>query len=284
MLIFWPENAEDKESRHRPKSKKETKMCNYCATTHVMDKSKCPAYGTKCKACGGKNHWEQACKSKHKPRVKGVEPDEDYDSESDTSTEYINTVQPIGPTQARPNDDTENEIVHNVKLTEPRTRRNKADIFAQMLIKPSDKVINFQIDSGAKVNTIPAKLIPDNQKGFIEDKPFTLRMWNGATCKALGTIRLKIQNPKNSKKYSVLFTVVDADFTPLLGSTASQHMGLITVNVENFKIASVDMPRPNDSKVNMLKPEEQFTQVFDNTLGCLPGEVHTGRTYNTSTA
>ena len=239
-----------------------------------MDKSKCPAYGTKCKACGGKNHWEQACKSKHKPRVKGVEPDEDYDSESDTSTEYINTVQPIGPTQARPNDDTENEIVHNVKLTEPRTRRNKADIFAQMLIKPSDKVINFQIDSGAKVNTIPAKLIPDNQKGFIEDKPFTLRMWNGATCKALGTIRLKIQNPKNSKKYSVLFTVVDADFTPLLGSTASQHMGLITVNVENFKIASVDMPRPNDTKVNMLKPEEQFTQVFDNTLGCLPGEVH----------
>ena len=59
-------------------------------------------------------------------------------------------------------------------------------------------------------------------------------MWNGATCQSLGTIRLKLRNPKNNKKYSVSFTVVNADLTPLLGSTASQQMGHLTVNTENF--------------------------------------------------
>ena len=197
--------------------KQEVKKCHFCATTHAMDKLQCPAYGKRCKACGGRNHFEKVCK-KHDQDVKSVEHENDSDyNDSDTSTEYINLVQPVHTDEKSGQEvDSDTQPINKVtgKRTEHKPGFRKDDIFAKILLKPSGKAINFQIDSGAKVNTIPAKLIPEDRKGCIEDKPFTLRMWNGATIKALGTITLKIQNPKNNKKYSVLFTVVDADLTP----------------------------------------------------------------------
>ena len=60
-------------------------------------------------------------------------------------------------------------------------------------------------------------------------------MWNTSKVRAIGTCRLKVINPSNNKKYSVEFFVVDNDdLTPLLGSKASQQMGLITVNTDSF--------------------------------------------------
>ena len=175
----------------------ETKTCLFCGNVHKMLKSECPAYGKKCTACGGKNHFSKVCKTKQKNKIQAVdhlENDTDsdyyYEYESDSETEYISIVQsgtaPI------------NSVIAN-------------DINAEMIILPNTKV-TFQVDSGARVNTLPAKLIPEALKSEMVNKKSNLCMWNGDTCKSPGSIRLKIRNPKNDKKYSVLFTVVDADF------------------------------------------------------------------------
>ena len=43
---------------------------------------------------------------------------------------------------------------------------------------------------------------------------------------------MKVTNPSNNRKYSLELVVVDDEgLTPLLGVKASQHMGLITVNI-----------------------------------------------------
>ena len=50
----------------------------------------------------------------------------------------------------------------------------------------------------------------------------------------MGVAKIQLRNPKNQKKYRVQFVVIDEDYTPLLGSTSAQKMGLITVQHENI--------------------------------------------------
>ena len=109
-------------------------------------KGECPAFGETCNYCLGKNHFEQVCFKKQHDRsrsnaVKRVdtvdsdsetETDYDYESDSDTSTDYINLVR---------------ECNHINSVAVP-------DTFAEMLIKPNDRPVTFQITCGAKVNTI----------------------------------------------------------------------------------------------------------------------------------
>ena len=49
-------------------------------------------------------------------------------------------------------------------------------------------------------------------------------------------------------------------------------MGLITVNTENFQVASIK--GPIGTEMRTLKPEEQITDPFNGELGCLPGETY----------
>ena len=283
-----PKSYSKHKSSGKDRPKQEFVKCKYCGKSHA--KKNCPAYGATCTFCSGKNHTETVCYKKQRERnsVKAVDEAED----SDTSTEYINVV--------------EDQSINRV---------DNSDIYAEMIIQPNNRQLTFQIDSGAKVNTIPERYI-DN-KDLIIRRPSTLQMWNKSTMQSVGKCRLKLQNPTNMKKYSVEFIVVNDDFTPLLGSKASQQMGLITINHNNFnrvdKIARVESDRPNPTStqqeemqnrpnttftqqeemqnrpttmnkkseqklnrptMNMTKPEDKYDKVFNEELGCLPGEVH----------
>ena len=130
------------------------------------------------------------------------------------------------------------------------------DSFARMIIQPDYTSVTFQVDCGAKVNTIPEKYI--QEKSLI-----TLQTWNKSTMQALGNCRLKLQNPSNGNKYSLKFVVND-NFTPLLGSKASQAMNLITINEENFN--RVDSVSSVKAKQTNAKPEQQFAEVFSGEL------------------
>ena len=106
------------------------------------------------------------------------------------------------------------------------------DFYTEMVV--AKKPEKFQVDSGASVNVVPAELAPDEP---LKRTTKTLRMWNDTTLQPLGSCRTILQNPKNAKKFSVEFLVVEKQLTPIIGARASQQMGLITVNAENFKIA-----------------------------------------------
>ena len=104
------------------------------------------------------------------------------------------------------------------------------EIYAQMLIK--DRPVRFHVDCGATINVLPIKFITDE---VVTPTDRILQMWNKSELKPLGTTRLTIRNPKNRKKYSVEFLVVNEDLTPLLGAKVIQRMGLIEVQNENFE-------------------------------------------------
>ena len=48
-----------------------------------------------------------------------------------------------------------------------------------------------------------------------------------------------MRNPKNSKKYNVEFVVVKGNYTPLIGSRASQQMNRVTVHQENIQQVTI---------------------------------------------
>ena len=101
----------------------------------------------------------------------------------------------------------------------------------------NDKKNKFQIDCGASINII-AKYHTTRSQATPSNK--TLKMWNGTEMKTLGTIRLKVTNPKTGNKYSIEFVVVHDDLPPLLGARTAQQTELITVHDDYF----VSVPPP----------------------------------------
>ena len=133
---------------------------------------------------------------------------------------------------------------------------NKAkDIKCKMLI--DGKSITFQIDTGATVNTLPVSFAKNVQKS---NK--VLSVWNNSIQKPLGVCRRIIVNPRNNKKYSVEFIVVDEGLTPLLGKKASVQMALIEVCDSNFE------------RVCTLNVGDKYKDVMQNKLGTLSGVQH----------
>jgi len=131
---------------------------------------------------------------------------------------------------------------------------NITDLKCEMLV--GDKTVAFQIDNGASVNILPVNYAP-----YIHSTCKKLTMWNGNQFTPLGVCRTKLQNPKNNKRYSVEFVVVEGDRTPLIGLSAAEQMKLITIN---------------DDKLNrVLQVSDQaVTGQFDGKLGRLEGKVH----------
>ena len=64
----------------------------------------------------------------------------------------------------------------------------------------------------------------------------------------------------------MLFTVVDEDLMPVLGASASQQMGLITVNRVNIRQVTA-----TNRKADIL---EKYKDVFNDDVGHFPGKAH----------
>ena len=93
--------------------------------------------------------------------------------------------------------------------------------------------------------------------------------------KTTGFLSINSHNPKNKKKFSVEFLVVDKQLTPLIGAKAAQQMGLITVNTQNFKIA--EPPERPRTEIKSVQTADEavgsYPEVFQRELGALPGTV-----------
>ena len=238
-----------KKSREREPETKSRKTCKFCGGAHRFEKGKCPAWGAKCTKCGGRNHFETQCMTP--PRKLHSLRDESSD---DSDVEYITSVV-VQP-----------ETVHAV------TQGNyPKEIYTEMVV--NKKTVKFQVDSGASVNVIPVQFVADDK---LESTTKTLQMWNDTILKPLGSCRIILQNPKNKKKFSVEFLVVDKQLTPLIGAKAAQQMGLITVNLQNFKFT--EPPERLRAEVKSVQTTEEivanYPEIFQRELGTLPGTVH----------
>ena len=75
-----------------------------------------------------------------------------------------------------------------------------------------------------------------------------------------------MRNPKNSKKYNAEFVVVKGNYTPLIGSRASQQMNLVTVHQENIQQVTIQ-------NLTLNQVIEEFGDVFKGQ-GCMEGKLH----------
>lgn len=241
------------------------KGCKFCGGEHAFKKEKCPAWGSKCLNCGGRNHFAKACRQpKISQRsdaagIKQIETSGETSSDSDSDSSDVDFITSITTTVSAVSSD-----------SPPNSGYAKA-IYATMEV--GNQAIKFQVDCGASINIITKALI-----GTFDVTPTNKRlvMWNKTEITPIGSTRIILRNPKNRKKYSVEFVVVKENLTPLIGAQAAQHMKLITVNEDKFFAASP--PRTGQAEVKLLNAGEEvikrFSDVFDRSVGTFPGKVH----------
>lgn len=153
-----------------------------------------------CRKCNGRNHFKAKCRgSVH--ILKGT---------NDHSV-------PVADTEPTPT------------MMGSMSAGKKGRITALMRVNDFD--VRFQLDSGADVNIISTKFVKKHQ---IRPTQQNLTMWNGSTMRPLGEAVLDVINPKTLQCTPVRFTVVDDNFTCLLGVDSIQELGLITVNTQIF--------------------------------------------------
>ncbi|CAH3133197.1 unnamed protein product, partial [Pocillopora meandrina] len=116
----------------------------------------------------------------------------------------------------------------------------------------------FRIDCGVTVNVLPIKYV---NKEDIHLTKRVLQLWNKTELKPEGICRVTIRNPRNRKKYSVEFIVVNENLTPLPGAAVIQQMGL------HEKIASTKQQTTQEII-------EEYRDVFEGDLGTLEGLQH----------
>ncbi|XP_015760049.1 PREDICTED: uncharacterized protein K02A2.6-like [Acropora digitifera] len=124
-------------------------------------------------------------------------------------------------------------LVNKDKLPEKR-------IFATMEIVLEN--VQMQIDTGASCNVLPQKFVLSGTIIIKSDR--TLKMYSKSTMPVLG------------------------DYTPLIGSRASQQMNLVTVQQD--KIQEVTM---NTASLTQDQLKEEFGDVFKGQ-GCMEGKLH----------
>ncbi len=230
----------------KPRRNEEILECKFCGTTHPMKKHKCPAYGESCSSCGGENHFAVKCprKSRNSGKSRG-KPDrrhpKSYRGRVHQVAEFSDT-----------SDDSSSSSYDFCKAISSVPRKM---IKCRMLVAGREVV--FQVDTGATVNLLPAKYCT----GKLEPYSGKMFMWDKSEFKPIGTTRVKMVNPKNGKKYSVPFLVYNdaRKCFPILGNTTSQHMGLVKVEDENFEMVAA------------ITEQDSYKEVFDESLGQLPG-------------
>ena len=224
------------------------KCCKHCGRSYIKLRFKCPAFDKVCSACNKPNHFAEMCKSapgrNSRPR-NGVNM---INADSSSEEELLSvTFDSTGGSVHKVNED---------NLPEKR-------IFATMEIAGEN--VQMQIDTGASCNVLPQKFVPS---GTIIKSDRTLRMYSKSTVPVLGTCRVRIRNLKNNKKYNAEFVVVKGDYTPLIGSRASQQMNLVTVQQDNIQQVTM-----NTASLTLDQLKEEFGDLFKGQ-GCMEGKFH----------
>ncbi|KAL5021928.1 hypothetical protein ScPMuIL_001083 [Solemya velum] len=128
----------------------------------------------------GISHFAAKCPAK-KSGARRVNIVNNADSEDESSSEEeLLTIEP--------------EETENVNTVDSRV---PAKILVSLVL--GEKLTQFQVDSGATCNVIAKSDLPSETE--IRSEPVKLKMYNGSNIAALEKATIKLENPKNDKKY-----------------------------------------------------------------------------------
>ena len=136
---------------------------------------------------------------------------------------------------------------------------------ARLRVHGRDKA--FLLDTGASANLISTHDLDINQLQLTTPgRVFT--MWNGTVQRSAGSAVIRVYNPKTKQSHDLKFDIVSERLTPILGNTAVQSMGLITMETGLYEsVAAVTTPKVKEGYMRA------YPQVFDPPVGTLEGEI-----------
>lgn len=137
---------------HKLKSSSKLPRCKFCGDRHQFTKGTCPAWGKRCKGCGGKNHFERVCRGateKKKSKKKSVKVLKKENSNSELSSSET--------------EDSESENETSEEEAEIRKIYDNSGsggrVLAELLLKFNGKwkAVNCEVDTGADTNIVGLK-------------------------------------------------------------------------------------------------------------------------------
>ncbi|GBN22361.1 hypothetical protein AVEN_186218-1 [Araneus ventricosus] len=118
-------------------------LCKKCNLSHSY--GKCPDYGTTCKNCGLKNHWEIPCRNKKKQRFPITK---NTEGRKVSSLEEENLLSPASPVGL---------AISN--RSESQSKTNDSTWFQELSV--NGNLVNFKLNSGAELNVLPFEILQD---------------------------------------------------------------------------------------------------------------------------
>ena len=266
--------SEKKASNFKDK-KKTVKTCYNCGRNHdISRKENCPAFGTKCRACGRENHWSAVCRSQKK---------------------HGDSQKPKWKPQIQVKN---KQSVHTIKMHEHATLAEEQpqqlyfDSLSVDIVNTSAKVtvqVNgtatvCKVDTGAEGNIIPIQQMKQICPTMDIEKDLQLSNANitaygGHVIKQCGTCELDVTYRDNT--LMCIFHVVDVSGPVILGLQACQDLKLVTLNCHLVNCADTtevltyqDISRQQTG--NSKEKENLMTKYKDcfNGIGCFEGEYH----------
>ena len=140
------------------------------------------------------------------------------------------------------------------------TQKHSSKILATMKI--GEKEVEMLVDSGASCNVLPIRYLPKGT--MIEKSSHTLKMYSKS---AIGKAKVPLVNPENAERYLIDFTIVDGNFTPLLGLKTAHTQKILSLE----DMPSQDVEKPQFTKEAVLS---EHSDVFREELGCMQGKIH----------
>ena len=214
------------------------KPCQKCGRSHAV--KSCPAFGTICKKCGGKNHWASVCRTKPKQKFE----------QNHRQFKKVNELSA----------DSEQIQIDTVTEVEQRNQ-----IFTRICLKfPGEQKkcnVKVKVDTGANANLLTLRSLNQIYKDKKPDmKSATTRIlaYNGDEIAQLGTITVQDENQRN-----IDFFIVQSDGPNILGLQDSVNLNLVKINCEIKASENPDIQEYLD----------KYPDLFD-SIGNVPGKFH----------
>ena len=247
--------------------------CGRCGTRHASGTETCPAIGSTCDHCGGRNHWRPVCRARRKTepgrrsrQVHTLNAQEFTDSDDDNL--YFNELRIHALNQANYNE-CENEIVTKLAIQSKHCRKRlscKLDTGAQgnamsletyKLLHPHSKCDEFGLPIGINKSKVKIVAYGNNQ------------------IKTYGVCTLRIQ--VKNRFHLDTFHIVNVPGPIIIGYPACKALKLVTLN---FTLDCKPQP-VNDSKCSAGSSDDsakqQVLQEYPDCfqgIGCFAGTYH----------
>ena len=192
----------------RPKKDAKLKLCHFCSKMHILKKELCPAYGKICSSCKGRNHFAN---SKYCKGIRCLQIEEEsVEEEASNDTNQFDA-----------------KWMYAVDSGESKSTAT---------LEINEQKVSFLIDTGADVNTICKKFVPQKN---IRPTLTKLWMWNKTKMTPIGEATLRVYNPKTRLTHPIKFIVVTDDVKCLLGIETLKALQFVTLNNDKF-VSSVE--------------------------------------------